>query len=364
MSLDTFAALIDKSLLRREGDRYFMLETIGEYASERLDESWTPTRPGGTTRSAVLVSRVRPTLVHTDDAPQDEELAVREQANFRKALTWAARDGDAELGLRLATALGAFWVPRDPFEGMRWFDDLFARAADVPPDVRARALLAQGGLVFIAGEFDRGTQIYEQSLDEYRALGDEAGVAHVLHRLASSAMAKSDFARARMLAEESRTLHRRAKSRRGEGIALGTLADIEWRAGVNRDASFELAKQAAAIAREVGFPWWEATSLFNLCEWSIEMGGHSKLSCTAVRRSRSQCGSATACTLRTCWRCSRESLRRLVRPNERVSSGAPWRLRSGAAGSVSGTTSARRTPHLFSRTPARCSSTRVKRDRG
>ncbi len=271
--LDTFQSLVEKNLVRRwSSGRFGMLETIAEYAAERLDASSDSAETRRRHAEHYLGVAGAANVGPDDDAPQDEELAVLEQPNFRKALTWAARDGDAELGLRLAAALGAFWVVRDPFEGMRWFDDLFARAGDVQPDVRARALLAQGGLVFIVGEFDRGTRIYEQSLDQYRALEDEAGIAHVLHRLASSAMVKSDFARARMLAEESLTLHRRVESRRGEGIALGTLADIEWRAGGNRDASFELAKQSAAIAREVGFPWWEAASLFNLCEWSLEVG--------------------------------------------------------------------------------------------
>jgi tetratricopeptide (TPR) repeat protein len=186
-------------------------------------------------------------------------------------LAWSVAGGDVDLGLQLATSLGTFWVARDPFEATRWLEALLALADDVSREVHAGAVLELGGYVFIVGEFARGTRLYEQSLAEYRALGDERRSAHVLHRLANSAIVEEDFARARTLAEESLELHRRYGSRRGEGIALGTLADVEWRTG-NRELALELAKTSAATAAETGFLWWQVGMLYNLCEWSLELG--------------------------------------------------------------------------------------------
>jgi tetratricopeptide (TPR) repeat protein len=93
----------------------------------------------------------------------------------------------------------------------------------------------------------------------------------VLHRLANSALVDEDLDRARALTEESLELHRRFGSRKGEGLALGTLGDIEWRSGNDRARALELAEQSAAIAGDVGYLWWQAAMLYNLCEWSLEL---------------------------------------------------------------------------------------------
>jgi predicted ATPase/class 3 adenylate cyclase len=270
--VDTFQSLLEKSLVRRwASGRFGMLETIAEYAEEQLEAAGDGDETKRRHAEHYLAVARAANLGPDDDGAQHEEVASREQANFRKALGWAVADGDAELGLRLAVSLTSFWVAHNPFEGMRWLEDLRERAGDVPPELRARALLAYGSLVFIVGEFERGTDLNEQSLLEYRALGDDAGVAHVLHRLATASIVAGDAERARALAEESLALHRRVGSRKGEGVALGTLADIEWRSGGDRDAAFELAKESIAIVREIGFPWWEVATLANLCDWSLEV---------------------------------------------------------------------------------------------
>jgi tetratricopeptide (TPR) repeat protein len=131
-------------------------------------------------------------------------------------------------------------------------------------------LLALGGLVFIVGEFERGTRLCEESLGQYDAVGDERGRARVLHRLANSALVDDDVARARSLVQESLELHRRFGNRKGEAAAIGTLADVEWRSG-NRELARELAEKSRALASEAGFLWWELVMLYVLCEWSFEL---------------------------------------------------------------------------------------------
>jgi tetratricopeptide (TPR) repeat protein len=270
--LDTLQSLVDKSLVRRWGSgRFGLLETVQEYADERLAAAGEADEV--TRRHAEYYLAVAKSANLADDAEggQRHDIATREQDNFRRALAWAVQGGDVELALRLAVALESFWVASSPFEGMRWFQALLERAVDVPQELLARALLAYGGVVFIVGEFARGTRLYEQSLAIYRALGDERGSAHVLHRLAVSAIVEKDVARARALAEESLELHRRFGSRRGEAIALGTLGELEWRAG-RRELALELEKESAAIAGEAGFVWWQVATLYYLCEWSLELG--------------------------------------------------------------------------------------------
>jgi hypothetical protein len=270
--LDRFQSLVEKSLVRRWGSgRFGLLETVAEFAEERLAASDEDDAIRARHAAHYLAVAQSANLADDAEGPQDQELAAREQANFRKALEWAL-DRDVELGFRLAIPLEQLWVARQPFEGIRWFESLFAAAGELEPALHARALVGLGGLVFIAGDFERGKQLYEESLAEYTALGDDRGRAQVLHRLPYSAMVEGDFARARALAEESLALHRRFGGRKGEAVALGTLADIEWRSGGDRERALELGQESAAIAREVGFVWWRSSMLTYMCEWSLELG--------------------------------------------------------------------------------------------
>jgi predicted ATPase/class 3 adenylate cyclase len=269
--LEDLDALVEVSLLKAVGeDRFVMLETIREFAGERFDA-------GGD--AEVLVRRHAEHYVglaesanlsgDAEGAVEDAGVALRELDNFRKALAWAVEGGDVAVGLRIVVALDTFWVARDPFEGRSWLTALLERGKDVPRDLRARALLLYGGLVFIVGEFKRGTRLYEESLAEFAAIGDERGRADVLNRLANSAVVENDYVRARTLAEESLEIHRRFGSRQGETVALGTIASVEWRTG-NRELALELAQKSAARAAETGFLWWQVGMLYHLCEWSFE----------------------------------------------------------------------------------------------
>jgi tetratricopeptide (TPR) repeat protein len=259
-------------LLKAVGaDRFLMLETIREFAAERFEE--TDDVGQVERRHAEHYVRIAEAANLSSDAEElapDHDVGVRELDNFRKALAWAVEGGDVTAGLRLVVSLDTFWVARDPFEATRWLEALLERTDDIPRELRARTLLTYGGLVFIVGEFERGARLYEESLAEYRAIGDERGSAEVLQRLAYSAIVEEDYARARALSEESLELQRRFGSRRGEAVSLGTLGDVEWRTG-NRERALELTRKSAALAGETGFLWWQVGMISMLCEWSFEL---------------------------------------------------------------------------------------------
>ena len=165
-----------------------------------------------------------------------------ELPNFRKALEWAAEAGDPALGLQLMFSLEQFWVAQAPFEGRLWLERLLPRSNDVSATLRARALLTYGGLVFIVGEFARGTEINEESLALYRSIGDERGAASVLNRLIYSAVVEDDLAKARTLAEESLEIQRRFADTLGEaGHRIG--AAVAQSLGMVRDVIAELLQQ-------------------------------------------------------------------------------------------------------------------------
>ena len=272
--LDRMQSLVDKSLVRvREGQRFWMLETIREFALERLresgDEHLLRRRHAefflGLAESANLSAEA------TDLGPRPE-LVLAEQDNLRAALDWAAEVGEIELGLHLAIALEQFWVAAGPYEGARRVQAFLDQAVDLSDVVRARAIRVLGGMVFMTGDFDRGDDLMRQSLELFRSLGDEAMVAELLVRQAiHMSYSYGDVAGARALINESRDINRRVGSRSTEAMTLGLLGEIAWGEG-RSDEALDLAGRSGEAAAEVGFTWWQMHQLYHGCEWSLELG--------------------------------------------------------------------------------------------
>ena len=120
--LDDIASLVDKSLLRRTGDRYWMLETIREFASERLDElgESSELRDRHAAWFAALGERAHPELYARQRRDWGDRLEA-EHANLRTALDHLIGKGDGDGALRLAGAIETYWVTRGHWtEGRRY----------------------------------------------------------------------------------------------------------------------------------------------------------------------------------------------------------------------------------------------------
>ena len=276
--LSGLEALLDKSMLRRrEGalgeDRFWMLETVREYASERLEQAGEgdAVRRRHAKRMLEIASSAHLSLeTGIGTEPQNHKLVLAERDDVRAALDWAA-DHDLRLGLELVLVLENFWVAHSPEEGARRLGDLRRRLGVLPLELEARVLRLRGNHTTFEGEMEASIRCYEESLDAYRKLGDERGIAVLLGRLATQANQTGDHARARLLAEESLELARELEMLWVESIAVGTLGRAE-RAEGNLDAARELARRSAAIADESGFHWWQAIQLAELLELGLELG--------------------------------------------------------------------------------------------
>ena len=211
--IDGIGTLIDHSLLRlgdtRDGRiRYRMLETIREFATERLD---------GSGEADEVRRRHAQHLVALAEAAEANLLTDRswldrleeEHDNVRAALQWSIDSGEAEPGLRIAGALWRFWQVRSHLaEGRRWTERLLALPAAAPRTAaRARVLVALGSLAYYI-DWDAGPvrQPYEESLAIFRELGDRRGMAEAAYNLAFAHLLEGDLAGTRALFEESRAL--------------------------------------------------------------------------------------------------------------------------------------------------------------
>jgi predicted ATPase len=198
-------SLLDKSLLRRTGERFWMLETIREYAHELLEQ--------GSEKDAV---HERHAAHHLALA----ELAYAEQ--FGHGLTWVRRleaehdnlraaldylqEHDSDRYLQLAGALGWFWLARSHLaEATRRLEDALVSTAEDGP-LTARALVSLG--LIDVDETDRLSR-NERAIQLWLALGNETELAVAREGLGWALYMCGERSRARQLFEENLELARR-----------------------------------------------------------------------------------------------------------------------------------------------------------
>jgi predicted ATPase/DNA-binding SARP family transcriptional activator len=271
-TLERLSSLVDANLLLRaatgKGSRYSMLETIREYAAERLDALADVEALRRRHADYYLELARSANLASDAHGEQRHDLVISEQANIRAAIDWAAAAGDVALALELVVALENFWTTSDPFEGVRRLETLLGRAGDVPVPLRAQALRALCSAATLAGDLELGEQAIRESLDGFRAVGDELGVANLLSRLGMSALNLGEPARARAPLEESLEIFRRHGFRKGEAITIGGLGHLARMQG-DADQAVTLLEQSAGMAAQEGHSWWEATTLANIAELEL-----------------------------------------------------------------------------------------------
>ena len=264
--LDALASLLDNSLLRRaRGERFFMLETIREYALRQLEQS--PEAAPIPQRHAEyflgLTEAAEPELKKGDRQARWLRRLDEEHANLRAALVFFTSRGELEVQLRLAAALGRFWYLRGHLaEGKRWLDDALAKGGDQPAWLRAKALTGATYIALARGDPAEGKRFATQRLTLYRALGESAGVAEALNDLAWAAALEGDLAHAEKLEEEASDLFRAAGDVWGLAVSLNNLAGLAWGTGDYKRA-LAMSAESEVLARELGDKHLAATALSN-----------------------------------------------------------------------------------------------------
>jgi ATP/maltotriose-dependent transcriptional regulator MalT len=268
--LELAASLVDKNLLRQvEGTggepRLFMLETIWEYALERLAESGEEETVRGAHANyyLTLAEEAEPKLMTAEQMPW-LDLLEREHNNLRAALRWSLDLAEAETALRLVGALWRFWHVRGYLsEGRRWLEEALALDGG-EPFLRARVLSGGGELAHSQGDLDRAQELREEALALSRRLGDEVQIAAALNGLAFVIRRRGEFARARAMHQEALELYRKLDDRWGVGRSMDLLG---------RAAAFQGDYAAALPQLEEGLRMWrEVGDRYGIAESTAVIG--------------------------------------------------------------------------------------------
>jgi predicted ATPase len=222
--LDGLATLVDTSLLLRAegGDgepRFMMLETIREYALERLAESGeeTEARSRHAKYFVALVERIN---TEGDEWEYWDERTRIEYPNLRDVLVWCRTAGlggapAADLGMRLARGLRIYWFSCDMHEGLRWLRELCGSAwCHGPAHLRARLLSSFGQYLDYSDDVSQSTSVLEEGLRLSRDIGDMEAIAEVCRHRGEVAKDRNDLAGADVWLTESLAAARAARSPR------------------------------------------------------------------------------------------------------------------------------------------------------
>ena len=307
---DGLSSLVDKNLIQRldradSEPRFSMLETVREYACERLTLSGEqrPVRRAHAAYCLVLAEEGNPELGTTDRAVWLARCDI-EIDNLRSALDFLFENHDLDWGLRLCIALFRFWDMRDHLiEGRDRLETILRLAGSAYPKQRAKVSHFLGALTTAQGDFPADKRFLEQSFTLYQQLGDEWGiavtlnalgvsardqgdysaaqanferslecwrklpdrlaVARCLHNLANVVKVRGDYSRAQAALREATLIFEEAGDRSGAAWSINQQGDIAREQGDSATAQ-DLYLRALGVFREVGDRWGSARSLADL----------------------------------------------------------------------------------------------------
>jgi predicted ATPase/DNA-binding winged helix-turn-helix (wHTH) protein len=319
-SLDLMSSLVDKSLMQQrqrgnEEPRFHMLETIREYALERLRESGeeAATKRAHAAYCLVLAEEGNAELNDLERAAWLDRCDM-EHDDFRAALDWLFQTRDLDWAFRMCIALFRFWDMREHLtEGRDRLETVLLLAGDKLPNERAKVSQFLGALYTSLGDFSAAERYLAHSLSIYRELDDHWGIAVSLNAVGVNQRDTGDYARAQKNFEESLAYWRKVDDRAATARCLHNIAnvakirgeydqsraalfegmqifrDIGDRSGaawsVNQQGDVarergdipgarELYEQALTAFREIGDYWGTARSLADLGSIACELGDH------------------------------------------------------------------------------------------
>jgi predicted ATPase/class 3 adenylate cyclase len=289
--LDLLATLVDDSLLRRtetpEGEvRFQMLETIREFAGERLeaDQDAADVRARHARHFLTLATLAEPHLVGTH---QKEWLdrCDREHDNIRAALNWSIEAGEVRAGQEAAGALWRFWHQRGHLaEGRRKLELLLqAPGGQEGTPERFKALTGAGGLAYWQNDYPATERFYAEAEEIAHALDDPRSIAEAVYNLSYIDRIRGDDAEGMAKLRRVLEIARSIGDRRLTADTLWNLGNNELREG-RPEEGLPMVEDALLIYRELGNLFSTADALSGLGSFYRTVGD-SEAAAAAQRES-------------------------------------------------------------------------------
>jgi predicted ATPase/class 3 adenylate cyclase len=278
-ALDLLSHLVDKSLVlgeeQAEETRYRLLETIRQYARDKLLESGEASTARDLHLAAYLhlAAEAEPKL-EGSEMLHWLDLLEAELDNIRAALEWAL-ERNPEAALQLAANLQWFWQSRGSLsEGRRWLRESLAHFEGLPPvegeargqrlALRAKGLSAAGTLAFAMGELNAARKMLEESATLARANGEQRTLGSALGMLGFTLVWLGDAVAAEAVIEEGQKLYQATNDRR-DLIGLNQVqAIVATQIHHDFEAGRVYYQKCLQLLRELGNPWLTGTSIMGL----------------------------------------------------------------------------------------------------
>ena len=269
--LTGIASLIDTSLVRRDttdgsAPRYAMLETIREFALERLDERGEADAVHA--RHAAffteLAEEARASMLMNQTAGLERLRA--DDGNLLAALGWLERSPDPAPFVSVAAALVDYWFVQSRYgEGRHWLEHALALSEHTPAALRAGAHSAAGLVAIMQGDYTRAEDHYAAAVALWAGVDDPVGMATALGGYGLLAYRQGAYGAARERIEQARSLSQGADPADGVGRTnrieqVLMLGDIASTVGDLADAAAHY-EEAAALARTDAFDWYLSDTL-------------------------------------------------------------------------------------------------------
>jgi predicted ATPase/DNA-binding winged helix-turn-helix (wHTH) protein len=269
--LESLSRLVDKSLANVESDadgnrRYHCLETVRQYARERLLEAGEVERLRDRHLAFFhdLARRAEPELTRAKQIAWMNQLQ-REHDNLRLALEWClVAPGRGEQSMEIAAGLSWFWLKRGYFrEGQEWLERTLLAGEAAPAALRAKVLMNLGFMTFFQGDFVRTQTLVEESARLGRSAGDMSVVAFSLGISALAALERGDLASCARHAAGGEAAARASATPWFRGMSVACLAYLAMHHG-DFDRASTLHEEVLELSRQQGEKWAMGITLSDL----------------------------------------------------------------------------------------------------
>jgi predicted ATPase len=237
---DVLAGLINHSIIFQQSGgavpRFGMLETIREYAQEKLTVSGDE-QAVRDHHAAYYLSLIKEWTELDSEPPLPTTLLESEYHNLRIALQWAIEQGQAGLASDFAVALWHYWTTIGSLnEGQYWVERVLVIRPHLRNSKRIRLLSAVGDILLYQSNFQQAQRYYDEMAELAQTLNRHDDLGTVLQGLGDIAFFTGEYLRARELYLESLTLYREIQNMNGVGWALDRLGNVAVEQGLVAEA--------------------------------------------------------------------------------------------------------------------------------